>query len=90
MKGDATSVHGEHDLFNCGIWAKRTRFRHPINPASYFPTKLQAHFAEIHYMTSTTKNVKTSLNVLGCLALLHAIRSNKPPKRTRLRTARSA
>jgi hypothetical protein len=52
--------------------------------------KLRAYFAELQFMTSTAKNVKTSLNVLGCLALLHAIRSTKPPKRAQLRTARSA
>jgi hypothetical protein len=40
-------------------------------------------------MTSTTiKTAKTSLNVIGCLALLHAIRSINTRKRTRLRNAR--
>jgi hypothetical protein len=40
-------------------------------------------------MTSTTiKTAKTSLNVIGCLALLHAIRSTKSQRRTRLYNAR--
>jgi hypothetical protein len=40
-------------------------------------------------MTSTTiKTAKTSLNVIGCLALLHAIRATKSRKRTRLHNAR--
>jgi hypothetical protein len=49
-----------------------------------------AHFAEIQIMTSTTKNAKAALNVIGCLALLHAIRSNKSPKCARLRTGKMA
>ncbi|HEV3210169.1 MAG TPA: hypothetical protein VGY91_07875 [Chthoniobacterales bacterium] len=51
--------------------------------------KLAAHFAVVQSMSSTANNTKTALNVIGCLALLHAIRLGKTPKRTRrnIRTA---
>jgi len=54
------------------------------------PAKLGAHFAVVQSMNSTAKNTKAALNVIGCLALLHAIRSHKTPKRTRLRNTRTA
>src|SRR6516165_10639587 len=83
---------GEHftSLKTCEMFRLGLGSRPPGTGQDRRPrAKLETQFAVFKSMNSTAKNAKTALNVIGCLALLHAIRSGRTPRRTRLRNVRT-